>query len=218
MMKRLVSSLSKCPVSILSLRCWAVSCARLLRGKRGRWPEVIMAICTVFIAVYANAQTRIAAEQARIADRQIALLRSDQRAWVGTELQATYGQGLPLDGRVILTNFGRTPARNVRQSGKVQYERGKSRFEFAPSDSMLSAASAVGEIGAGANIHAPFRTPQLLTEQDIKDIESRIVVVYIFGKVTYKDAFDDGHYKRFAYRLYPATHEWEFLNTYNDGD
>lgn len=148
----------------------------------------------------------------------VEISRNDQRAWVGA-VDVSFPdvrEGSALHATVLVTNSGRSPARNVEHD--VCYNIGPAADLFTPTYARTEAAPpSISVLQPGAQVRLPvYRAP--LTQQQAEDILSGQQTLYVFGRISYEDVFNTPHETTFGYSLVPSLSGWRHTNTYNTAD
>jgi len=191
---------------------------------RVRWPEVVMAVCTVGIVWYAKVQSGIAGQQAQIMDQQTHILDTtlvmDQRAWVGpVDMSASeIKEGSRLTVSIPLANSGRTPALKVRvQLGSWVDLSGKPfKPDYRPSTGGLQS---VAVIQPGSRQYLNGVCDESFTREKVNGIADKDLLLVVYGRITYEDVFTRTHETTFAYRWMPSPLcVWRVLDTDNTAD
>jgi hypothetical protein len=149
-------------------------------------------------------------------------MRQDQRAWVGLlQVTGVPEVGKPYEVESILTNTGRTPAKNlVRLQSTSILPRGAS---FVP----VYDASKPDSVNPSVSILFPnqfYRGTTKITngknlEQiDVDRITQGDLTVYVYGKVCYKDVFNKKHWERFCDLYSPSSKTYSSCYEYNEID
>lgn len=132
----------------------------------------------------------------------------DQRAWVSIQIKPiTHSVGAPLIVTVQYTNPGNTPARYVRTCQVVEFmERHKVHTldyscpsgKASPGSDNIMPKSEIQRIANGAGPEDPtLPTSQLAPSDDIA-ISSNEKVIFIVGRIDYKDVFETPHWTTFC--------------------
>jgi len=147
----------------------------------------------------------------------IEMSRNDQRAWLG--LVNPHGEILadsPLRVTVVLRNFGRTPALNVRPKGRLHWQ--PAGEPFKPCDLTTDRAANCGILQPTEEVTLPFLEHKPLTKDDAASILSRQFSLYLYGEVRYDDIFEGHHCVTFAYEAAPDLNAWQDIATYSTAD
>jgi len=155
-----------------------------------------------------------AAQSKAALDSSIELARSEQRAWVGvTEVISPKGSTDRFG--VWITNSGRTPARNVIAKATTQYQSKEARFVPAYID--ISAHRSVSVIHPGMRVRvSTLATRGHLSAQEIDELNRGTHVLYIYGVITYVDAFGRSHWSKFCTVATGNLAEFQACDSYND--
>jgi hypothetical protein len=114
--------------------------------------------------------------------------RLDQRAWVGVgEMRVVNNMvsGEQLHITVTMKNTGKTPALNLRVSGRLKF---RSRLSL-PSDAAISGEQETTLAPGVGDWVWNLRWSKLLTEGDIASLNSGRFELTVYGAVTYRDIF-----------------------------
>ena len=154
--------------------------------------------------------------------------RRELRAYLGTSLGLgrphglTKKSGSPFYTDVIISNFGKTPARNGRFAGwcKVLDADLPTNFDF-PSG---LPGEQVGPFSCYPGPHGilvrPIRSDTYAADDTIAAVQSGTLKrLYVYGTVTYDDVFGDTHKTRFCgYYDQSRPYHWVSYKERNDGD
>lgn len=185
----------------------SVKNTRTSERKKKCWLEwgkfAIEAITLVVIAIYTCVAYRQWDEMRIATSNSERSFRLDERAWVGvTEVQTPteLHEGTSLNSTIFLINSGKTPAFNVVQ--RAGYRIRKAGDEFDPAREV--------------SLATPFRQgiilpngKRLLGISDLGNIGGQRAIelnsgeyrLYLFGEITYDDAFQHSHRTRFSMRM-----------------
>jgi len=163
-------------------------------------------VATVVIAIANSVYAAVGIWQLRVLSDQLALMRTDQRAWMGIPTLEVVGKveaGTPLVIRLVFHNSGKTPAAHV-----AAVAIGDPKPFNAPPD----IAYREGEVMRGIGFASPnsgfdsFVSPtqgKALTEAAFNGIASGKYRIYVHGRVDYEDIFRRKHWMTFCYYLAP---------------
>ena len=172
------------------------SALRWLRGYLAdhieRWPEMIMAICTIAIAYYAFIQSDITSQQAQISDRQTRILEFQQRAYVTIAKiepidPAKIQGGSLVPTEMTITNAGHNPAIGLQI--KTDFAQGLPGQPVKRTYREAESPTSVISIGAASNVFTSSVLQVPLTGEQAKAIRSGDLLLYFYGELTYGDAF-----------------------------
>ena len=160
-------------------------------------------------------------------DRTIEMSRNDQRAWVGPRDEPTVPEikeGSTLKGSVVFVNSGKSPAKNCTWIYRYQIiPAGEPLEPSYPWEALGGDAKEQSSRGTVANLEpgatmrlSVFSSPLLKTSAE--GIGSHTSILYLFGRVTYDDAFGEGHWRHFAYEFVAPESHWYAYKQYNDSD
>jgi hypothetical protein len=138
-----------------------------------------------------------------------------QRAWITVKINAAIMLGpspppnpfileKPFDIRISFRNTGRTPALNVKlvfkREGFVQKEGkfGMPNFSYKPDEYIVE-----GNLIPEAEVYGDTITKPL-KEDDIKQVTSNQVRIFVHGRVEYDDVFGFHHWQSFCSFLLPT--------------
>lgn len=218
-------------------------------GEKPKWTDVAIVILTigiVFIGVLqflemhdAGVQTdKIIVADQRLAtameqtvlqskqglDQVIKMSELDQRAWVGVKSIEFVPLEIdkPLATSVRLVNTGKTIALNAVMD-IVQETNGSDLdiAKFALSrDRPRSKVHSPMVMFPNFEVGLPIQTPQKINAQDIENIKTRKLLVYIFGEIHYLDIFHHPHVTHFCGKLNPSRTPivYDACQTYNYAD
>jgi hypothetical protein len=156
-------------------------------------------------------------------------LRLDQRAWIGFVLPSNF----PLDGEVTpatlqVTNFGKTPARQVEgniiatlmmkiQEPSFDYSVGHPHNRF-----YAGAVFPNSPFPVTINVQRYEGTPKIISPADLrKELETGQSYIVFYGEITYEDVFGKKHWTRFCTGSGTAMQQLDALKkciAYNDVD
>jgi hypothetical protein len=208
------------PPSVVA--CYEASQQKNDRREKLKIGMEFLGVALVIITLWA---TWIAADAAKnSADTAVATLKFteasahlDQRAWVGVadfvtpELKA----GEKADFGVIITNSGKTPALKV-QVQMIGRMLGKD-LVFSPSYPLKPPGSSVTILDPGMracvnDLHLTYR----FSQGEVDNMRNGIVVMYLFGKISYEDIFRRPHCRTFCRYLSPDFGAANVCDTYNN--
>jgi hypothetical protein len=151
--------------------------------------------------------------------------RDDQRAWVGpyevlppaftdAGKAAFMKEGEKASFGFMITNTGKTPAKNVSQS---------TSYIFLPLNEKFvphypGAPQKVGVIQPNARVRAQAPDTERITKPIINSLTSDTYRFYVFGKVTYDDISGRDHHTMFCIYLVKDLSNLTYCDTYNDAD
>lgn len=150
--------------------------------------------------------------------------RLDQRAWVGVK-KATIDPvqpGKPVITSVILSNFGKTPARNIQLGARMMIPRVKMDNEAGyklAQDELMKVEKGRGGVlfpGADSSILIPIRPS--VKDEDMADILAGRQTIYLIGEVTYEDVFRETHFTRYFYSYNPTSKTFEVEKRHNESN
>jgi hypothetical protein len=164
---------------------------------------IVLGLYTAFAALQWCANEK-AAEAARDS---VDLLRSsthlDQRAWLGVTEVATpteLNEGTLLNPSAFLVNSGRTPAFNVVQ--RAGYRIVKTGDIFDPAHEVsVSNIFRQGVVQPGGKRILSIHDIGKISRQRADELNSGQYRLYLFGEITYDDAFHLPHVTRFSMRM-----------------
>jgi hypothetical protein len=160
-----------------------------------KWPpEMLLARATVFLAVATFALAVIAVMQLNynndMAKRQL-------RSYISVEGAAILQFGdtsIAPEAHVIFKNSGQTPAYKVRGWIAIKMTEFPFSGTFEDVGSQLPFASVIGSGGSPSGIIATKRS---LSNEENRNIRDGTGALFVWGELTYKDAFKAPHYTRF---------------------
>jgi hypothetical protein len=169
----------------------------------------------------AKAQNRKSLEQSRKAlDRTIEISRTDQRAWVGPlkvsapELKA----GVVPTVWITFQNSGKTPARSIRVKSVGRLFMPNERFWPDYTGRQDKLPPSLGTLFPQAEARVPAHLPDALSQHGVDSIGNGTVVLYVYGRVTYEDAFGQPHWTTYAIRYIPPQAGTTTLPAWRDAD
>ena len=147
----------------------------------------------------------------------------DSRAWVGC---STIGhkaivQGQRIEVEVVFTNSGKTPAVDMTFCGSICIrEPGYDIITHAASKEKTTGwlnPTGKGPLAPNSSILLPFSSSKDLevSKPLAEQIKSGNLVVYVFGRIIYRDIFEREHRTWFCYTADPATNLMYAYNQYN---
>lgn len=156
-------------------------------------------------------------------------LRLDQRAWIGFVLPNNF----PLDGQTTpatlqVTNFGKTPARQVQGNivATLMMKIQEPSFDFSvghPHNRFYAGAVFPNSpFPVTINVQRYEGTPKIISPADLrKELETGQSYIVFYGEITYEDVFGKKHWTRFCTGSGIAMQELDVLKkciAYNDVD
>lgn len=144
-----------------------------------------------------------------IATETVEEARLDQRAWLGVKaidsLQLQVGR--PIRAIVHITNTGKTIALNYRPD--IVLEPSKGRLDIAK-----------WVVFPNLDIAVPLQTGGQLSPEDIENIKSHKLLIYIIGDIDYRDVFKHPHITHFCGRLDTsvAPYAYAACSSHNDAN
>jgi hypothetical protein len=156
-----------------------------------------------------------------IISQQLATQREDERAWVGiksmgiTVLQPM--ERLKCEVRVI--NSGKSFALRLTFPGGVQtsqigFEDALAQYKKRPQGSISHA----GALFPNIDQPIPSETSEVLSANQVADVVSGTLHVYLFGEVNYRDIFKEPHFTQYCGHYVPATLRFEDCGEYDDAN
>jgi|ERR1017187_1937298 hypothetical protein len=127
----------------------------------------------------------------------------DQRVWLGVTEVATpreLHEGTVLNSTVILVNQGKTPAYNVVQQAGFRIIKAGGPFDPAR-EVNSSALSPQGIIMPTGKRELSICTLGAIGQKRADELNSGEYRLYLFGRITYDDAFGKHHQTRFSMRM-----------------
>jgi hypothetical protein len=148
--------------------------------------------------------------------------RLDQRAWVA--VVQTSGKpeiNKPFDIAVLVRNTGKTFAKDFKMVLVVEPVKKGQQPEFAKNQASFSRVTkSVSILTPSADYTAtssPIKNGNILADTAFKEIVNGDIVVFAYGRLTYKDVFGCSHWTDFCSRLSPDS-RWESCSVHNDAD
>jgi hypothetical protein len=155
----------------------------------------------------------------------IDIARRDQRAWVGPVqvLQPTLkdainkpvyvveGPRVTFEARII--NSGKSPARKVRANANCYLLSAEKPLSPGYSQPMIPVGVLQPQVPYAIRTEIPA-----LTTLTIENIKRGNEILYVFGRITYEDAFTEPHWTIFCMKLNPSLDNFSACNTYNDAN
>jgi hypothetical protein len=145
-----------------------------------------------------SADTKTIAESAKAQTEALIL---DQRPWVGIKSMRmeTFEVNKPVQVVILLTNSGKTFARQVVVVGHKAIGRKDVVPDFDQMSKILPKKPARPKvIFPNLMVSVMQNTSFLLSESQFAEIRNRTQIFYIFGYITYTDAFDKEHMTEFC--------------------
>jgi hypothetical protein len=195
-----------------------------------------LATATFLVAGFSGWQvyeSRHAAEQQHIdtlaaLDKTDGIMKIDQRAWIGIE----YIQPIPpipeigktFSVNIRLKNTGKTPARNMVQSGSFGPVKSLAAINFAIENENKHD---VGQLMPNGGATLPFtplinsntREPLIFTQELFDAFNSTNFKIVVYGRIDYSDIFGDPHWVTYCGFLeVPFNGSFAFCDIHNDGD
>ncbi len=147
----------------------------------------------------------------------------EQRAWVSARNadMTTFKIGEVPRIKVVLTNSGRTPARKTKTIfGIAIANREILDQDLLQFDNMNTSGLYQGIMTMLPNglmiVHAD--SDEKMTTSSMDDIKSGKRLVFVFGKITYADVFNNVRTTRMCMRYRPLTNSFDNCSVYNDAD
>lgn len=154
-------------------------------------------------------------------DHSIAISRLDQRAWLGVKGMSitTLEAGKKVSVAVEITNTGKTIARSSKTFSSL-------KFSLAPIDIPTFAVS--GERRLPKPTPAVFfpgvlfamnsSSDENASEEDVKLIKARTMLIYVFGELEYADVFGQNHRILYCGIYQPSRSSFDSCSNYNEAD
>jgi hypothetical protein len=128
------------------------------------------------------------------ARQQFVTSRAQLRAYVSVEAgQISAVPGAVPRAQVNIKNYGQTPAYKFRLVGAMA---GGPSFEGLPPPTGDPRAI-LGVLAPSATFQWFMNAPGVLTQEDYTKLASGLVTLFVYGEVTYEDAFGKPHYLRY---------------------
>jgi len=210
-------------------------------------PQIIEAVCAVFLVFITMAYTIYASQQAAASQKSAAAAKSAasvanstlvlaERAWLGARLENTvYELNKPLLAIVAFENLGKTPAVNVRTCQMTKLVIPGNSIDVNCPDTALSPGLDVIQptgknerIGnaVGFDNEPHLNSDGLLTKPVTDTLLHGQKVALTYGYVKYDDIFGGQHWTKYCYQLkvlvgspgMPETHIWGNCEVGNDVD
>jgi hypothetical protein len=142
--------------------------------------------------------------------------RLDQRAWLGIkQYRMRELGGGKLVAEVAVDNVGKTPARRVAgRVAMIQFSQPISIERSAKSAHFLTRKLPV----MFPNSHFFVTYEETASEPEIEAIKTGTRKVYLFGDISYIDAFNVHHFTQFCGLYNPATKDFDLCEEFNDAD
>ena len=164
-------------------------------GWRGFWrnPEYVFSGC---VAVFTIALSVISFLQWRVMQEQLDQLKLDQRAWISSKKinVRSFQQGAPIRVDYIFTNTGKTPALAAKYTTALFFRANDARI--APNLGSKLIPHAV--IAPGAVSYEILTTEDSTSVEAFDSINSGKLILYIAGKIEYRDVFREPHFTEFC--------------------
>ena len=157
----------------------------------------------IIVIIYAG----LTAWQACSTQRIVILTRDqyhvDQRAWVGVTEIATppeLHEGTDLNSTAYLANTGKTPAFHVVQRAGFRILKADTPFDPV-NEIRLCLPKNEGVIFPNSKRLLGIVSLGKITSQRAEELNSGAYRLYLFGEITYEDAFSVPHFTRFSVRM-----------------
>jgi hypothetical protein len=189
----------------------------LLWWRDSQWWQVIVAAVLVPFGVYAvivyshqlgemhrsndllKISTDAATEAARAASKGLEMSRLDQRAWVAPfDIQGVPEVDKPYNVIVFMKNTGKTFAKRVEIAMGAEVILKGQQPTFYRLSEPAPANRSSGMIAPNAGFNAAFEINPNVTLGELKLYNSRDKLIYVYGRIPYKDIFDCDHWTRFC--------------------
>ncbi|HTD84577.1 MAG TPA: hypothetical protein VK648_12400 [Gemmatimonadaceae bacterium] len=159
-------------------------------------------------------------------DASINASRLDQRAWLGVDnIKGELVVGSPYKADVSIRNTGKTPALHVHADFKLEVTRPTEKPSFKYDDIVVGVLDSRGVIAPTVPYHLstfPIQDkahrPLAMTQSYIDEIANGSALVWVHGRVEYKDVFRHPHWLTFCYLLSPQFKTFDVCNEHNDTD
>src|ERR1035438_24270 len=154
----------------------------------------------------------------RVLDASIEASRTDQRAWVGVIEVASppeLRQGTVLNSTVTISNQGKTPAYNVIQRAGFRIIKNGDQFD-PEREVAASSPQTQGIIMPSGKRELSICTLGAIGSQRADELNSGEYRLFLFGKITYDDAFGRHHQTRFCMVMeIPSPHSFSPYDDYD---
>lgn len=147
--------------------------------------------------------------------------RLDQRAWiVCTQVLGVAEENKSLSVEMVLKNVGKTPAKNLKIVAGWQWSAVQAGLDFSDVDNETDPTGSAAVIAPGAEYSAwtPVMNQKPFTSDDIGQIRSQGMTLFVYGKITYDDVLGCSHWSTFCYRLAPNCKTFVIDQRHNDVD
>jgi len=187
----------------------------------------LVAFGTLFYAAAAVVQICILRDSVRQSqaalDASIEISHNDQRAWIAIESMTvtTLEAGKPLATEVKIVDTGKTIALDLYYPGEVQTSHARMDVDaFLRSKDMPPpvAATRVGALFRNIDVTIPAQTSVPLSAEQVTAIQTRQLLVYLFGDVHYKDIFGKAHTTQYCGIYVPDHNKFEACGQHDHVD
>lgn len=179
-----------------------------------------IAAFTLIIAAVAVAQIAMYSDAVRVENRAYAIVPPDSitltnvKAW-GDGEPARFELDKPIEGYFFIGNLGKTPTRELRiYADLIDLPK---MTDPRPPDIVSDTLTPL-IVGAGLLNRLPIETKYVLTPERVVAIGHGENVLYLLGKMTYKDVLGDEHYTRFCFYYVIKHGRFYAYRKYNDAD
>jgi hypothetical protein len=157
----------------------------------------------VVVLIYAGLTAWQACSTQRIATLTHDQYQVDQRPWLGVTEIATppeLHEGVDLNSTAYLANTGKTPAFHVVQRAGFRILKADATFDPA-NEIRLCTPKNEGVIFPNSKRLLGIISLGKITSQRADELNSGAYRLYMFGEITYDDAFNFHHFTRFSVRM-----------------
>jgi hypothetical protein len=173
----------------------------------------------------ATAMENSVKEAGKSLDATIDNFHLDQRAWIGPNemlpppfmdgtRRVYMKEGEQVQWGVIITNTGKTPAKNVTQ--RTSYRSLPATAEFTVR--YPGAAQHVGVIEPNAKVWAMPPTTERLMKTQVESYTTGVNKLYFYGTISYEDIFSKEHHTTFCFYLVKDLSGFTNCEIYNEAD
>lgn len=168
--------------------------------------NVVIAMIATYVAVRALQTTR-------------ETMMLDERAWVGLSKtdSFTLAADAPIQAQFVLANSGKSPALKITHLVRSRVlDAGQ---QFTP-DYLPQAEQSAYVLQPGATMAVGIQSPAAVPKDSINGVTTGKLVLYIYGRIWYRDIFDRQHESTFCSMMkprngVPALVACPFYNTAN---
>lgn len=132
---------------------------------------------------------------------QLDVMQTDERAWVVFDFSGKPDvhptAGVPLTGQIHFSNSGKTPARSVLFTFRIEYVK-PGAIPSLTYDTKSSKLGFMGALFPNEPQTVNISTPESLTDVDFKNLAAGKSFVAEYGEMKYQDVFGIEHWNKFC--------------------